>query len=139
MAAQGVEGPHCRSCSSRVVAASSAAGISKCALPSYLVSWSKKPARSTLISSGGPISTRPSGCCRTATSTARPGTACSMGDAAHFPQDRGHGAGDAGKIAEASRQLGHASKEVTLSYYIAKPRLAPDVTDVLDTLGPRRG
>ena len=46
--------------------------------------------------------------------------------------------GDAGKIMEASRQLGHASEEVTLSYYIAKPKLAPDVTDVLETLGPRR-
>jgi hypothetical protein len=43
--------------------------------------------------------------------------------------------GDAGKIAEASRQLGHASEEVTLSYYIAKPKLAPDVTAVLETLG----
>ena len=47
--------------------------------------------------------------------------------------------GDAGKVTEASRQLGHATEEVTLSYYIAKPKLAPDVTDVLETLGPRRG
>jgi integrase len=45
---------------------------------------------------------------------------------------------DAGKTKEASRQLGHASEEVTKAYYIAKPKLAPDVTDVLDTLGPRR-
>ncbi|MFG1995313.1 tyrosine-type recombinase/integrase [Actinoplanes sp. NPDC048988] len=45
--------------------------------------------------------------------------------------------GDAGKAEEASRQLGHASEEVTKAYYIAKPRLAPDVTDVLDSLGPR--
>jgi integrase len=45
---------------------------------------------------------------------------------------------DAGKTREASRQLGHANEEVTKAYYIAKPRLAPDVTDVLGTLGPRR-
>ncbi|GIM92980.1 MULTISPECIES: tyrosine-type recombinase/integrase [Paractinoplanes] len=42
------------------------------------------------------------------------------------------------KTKEASLQLGHASEEVTKVYYIAKPQLAPDVTDVLDTLGPRR-
>ncbi|MFI1996318.1 tyrosine-type recombinase/integrase [Actinoplanes sp. NPDC020271] len=46
--------------------------------------------------------------------------------------------GDAGKTQEASRQLGHASEEVTKAYYIAKPKLAPDVTDVLDTLGRRK-
>jgi integrase len=45
---------------------------------------------------------------------------------------------DAGKTKEASRRLGHASEEVTKAYYITKPKLAPDVTDVLDTLGPRR-
>ncbi|BEL01827.1 hypothetical protein Q0Z83_000180 [Actinoplanes sichuanensis] len=44
---------------------------------------------------------------------------------------------DAGKTKEASRQLGHASEEVTKAYYIAKPKLVPDVTDVLDALGPR--
>ncbi|MFI5937852.1 tyrosine-type recombinase/integrase [Actinoplanes sp. NPDC051494] len=45
--------------------------------------------------------------------------------------------GDAGKAEEASRQLGHASEEVTRAYYIAKPSLAPDVTEVLNSLGPR--
>ncbi|MEU4157877.1 site-specific integrase [Actinoplanes sp. NPDC026670] len=45
---------------------------------------------------------------------------------------------DAGKTKEASRQLGHASEEVTKAYYIAKPKLVPDVTDILNTLGPRQ-
>jgi integrase len=35
----------------------------------------------------------------------------------------------------AAAQLGHASEEVTDTYYIAKPVLAPDVSDILEQLG----
>ena len=38
----------------------------------------------------------------------------------------------------AAAQLGHASEEVTDTYYIAKPVLAPDVSDILEQLGDRR-
>jgi integrase len=34
----------------------------------------------------------------------------------------------------ASRQLGHATEEVTNTYYIEKAKLAPDVSDVLQML-----
>jgi len=39
----------------------------------------------------------------------------------------------------AAAQLGHASKEVTDTYYIAKPVLAPDVSEILEQLGTDRG
>jgi integrase len=35
----------------------------------------------------------------------------------------------------AAAQLGHASEQVTDTYYIAKPVLAPDVSDILEQLG----
>jgi integrase len=35
----------------------------------------------------------------------------------------------------AAAQLGHASEEVTDTYYIAKPVLAPDVSEILEQLG----
>ncbi|RZU48822.1 site-specific recombinase XerD [Krasilnikovia cinnamomea] len=35
----------------------------------------------------------------------------------------------------AAAQLGHASEEITTTYYIAKPALAPDVSDILQQLG----
>ncbi|MGA5305933.1 tyrosine-type recombinase/integrase [Nucisporomicrobium flavum] len=35
----------------------------------------------------------------------------------------------------AAAQLGHASEEITHTYYIAKPALAPDVSDILQQLG----
>jgi integrase len=35
----------------------------------------------------------------------------------------------------AAAQLGHASEDVTDTYYIAKPVLAPDVSDILEQLG----
>jgi integrase len=38
-------------------------------------------------------------------------------------------------IKSAAAQLGHASEEVTDTYYIAKPILAPDVSDILEQLG----
>lgn len=39
---------------------------------------------------------------------------------------------------EATAQLGHSTEEVTKMYYIAKPAMAPDVSDVLQRLGPAR-
>jgi hypothetical protein len=39
----------------------------------------------------------------------------------------------------AAAQLGHASQEVTDKYYIAKPVLAPDVSEILQQLGFDRG
>jgi integrase len=39
----------------------------------------------------------------------------------------------------AAAQLGHASEEVTDTYYVAKPVLAPDVSDILEQLGADRG
>ncbi|MET8149133.1 tyrosine-type recombinase/integrase [Actinoplanes sp. NPDC049668] len=36
----------------------------------------------------------------------------------------------------ATIQLGHGSEEVTKTYYIVKPAIAPDVTRILNTLGP---
>jgi integrase len=38
----------------------------------------------------------------------------------------------------AAAQLGHASEEVTNTYYIAKPALAPDVSDILEQLSAGR-
>ncbi|QSB17551.1 site-specific integrase [Natronosporangium hydrolyticum] len=38
----------------------------------------------------------------------------------------------------AAAQLGHASEEVTNTYYIAKPALAPDVSDILEQLSAER-
>ena len=38
----------------------------------------------------------------------------------------------------AAAQLGHASEEITDTYYIAKPVLAPDVSDILEQLGADR-
>ncbi len=38
----------------------------------------------------------------------------------------------------AAAQLGHASENVTNTYYIAKPALAPDVSDILEQLGASR-
>ncbi|MBT8225135.1 MAG: site-specific integrase [Dactylosporangium sp.] len=38
----------------------------------------------------------------------------------------------------AAAQLGHASEEITNTYYIAKPVLAPDVSDILERLGADR-
>ena len=35
----------------------------------------------------------------------------------------------------AAAQLGHSSEEVTDTYYIAKPVIAPDVSDILEQLG----
>jgi integrase len=35
----------------------------------------------------------------------------------------------------AAAQLGHASEEITNTYYIAKPVLAPDVSEILEQLG----
>ncbi len=35
----------------------------------------------------------------------------------------------------AAAQLGHASEDVTSTYYIAKPALAPDVSEILERLG----
>lgn len=35
----------------------------------------------------------------------------------------------------AARQLGHASEEVTTTYYVEKPQLAPDSSDLLEILG----
>jgi integrase len=43
-----------------------------------------------------------------------------------------------GKTGAATLQLGHSNEDVTKEYYIAKATVAPDVTDVLDTLGPGR-
>jgi integrase len=34
----------------------------------------------------------------------------------------------------AAAQLGHTSEEITNTYYIAKPALAPDVSDILQQL-----
>jgi integrase len=39
----------------------------------------------------------------------------------------------------AAAQLGHASEDITDTYYIAKPILAPDVSDILEQLGANRG
>src|SRR5439155_26927395 len=39
----------------------------------------------------------------------------------------------------AAAQLGHASEQVTDTYYIAKPVLAPDVSDILEQLGADHG
>jgi integrase len=39
----------------------------------------------------------------------------------------------------AAAQLGHASEEVTDTYYIAKPVLAPDVSEILEQLGADQG
>lgn len=39
----------------------------------------------------------------------------------------------------AAAQLGHASEEVTDTYYVAKPVLAPDVSEILEQLGADRG
>lgn len=39
----------------------------------------------------------------------------------------------------AAAQLGHASEEVTDTYYIAKPVQAPDVSEILEQLGADRG
>jgi integrase len=39
----------------------------------------------------------------------------------------------------AAAQLGHSSEEVTDTYYIAKPVLAPDVSDILEQLGTDQG
>jgi integrase len=36
---------------------------------------------------------------------------------------------------KAAALLGHASEDVTDTYYIAKPVLAPDVSDILEQLG----
>ena len=41
-----------------------------------------------------------------------------------------------GKAEAATPQLGHANEEVTKDYYIAKATTAPDVTEVLEKLGP---
>lgn len=38
----------------------------------------------------------------------------------------------------AAAQLGHASEDVTTTYYIAKPALAPDVSEILEQLGSDR-
>ncbi|MBN1172882.1 MAG: integrase [Micromonosporaceae bacterium] len=35
----------------------------------------------------------------------------------------------------AAAQLGHANQDITDTYYIAKPALAPDVSDILQQLG----
>ena len=43
-----------------------------------------------------------------------------------------------GKTEAATLQLGHSNEDVTKEYYIAKAAIAPDVTDVLNTLGPGR-
>jgi hypothetical protein len=37
------------------------------------------------------------------------------------------------------RECGHASEQVTDTYYIAKPVLAPDVSNILEQLGADRG
>jgi integrase len=39
----------------------------------------------------------------------------------------------------AAAQLGHASEQVTDTYYIAKPVLAPDVSEILEQLGAGQG
>ena len=39
----------------------------------------------------------------------------------------------------AAAQLGHACEQITDAYYIAKPVLAPDVSDILEQLGADRG
>ena len=39
----------------------------------------------------------------------------------------------------AAAQLGHASEQITDAYYIAKPVLASDVSDILEQLGADRG
>jgi integrase len=36
----------------------------------------------------------------------------------------------------AAAQLGHKNEEITTTYYIQKAQVAPDVSSVLDTLGP---
>jgi hypothetical protein len=38
----------------------------------------------------------------------------------------------------AAAQLGHASEEVTDTYYVAKPVLAPDVSEILEQLSADR-
>ncbi len=38
----------------------------------------------------------------------------------------------------AAAQLGHSSEDVTTTYYIAKPAVAPDVSDILEQLGSDR-
>jgi integrase len=43
-----------------------------------------------------------------------------------------------GKGDAATLQLGHSNEEVTKEYYIVKATAAPDVTDILDKLGPHR-
>lgn len=43
-----------------------------------------------------------------------------------------------GKRDAATLQLGHSNEDVTEEYYIVKATAAPDVTDVLDKLGPSR-
>jgi integrase len=43
-----------------------------------------------------------------------------------------------GKRDAATLQLGHSNEDVTEQYYIVKATAAPDVTDVLDKLGPHR-
>jgi integrase len=35
----------------------------------------------------------------------------------------------------AAAQLGHTSEEITNTYYIEKPAVAPDVADILQQLG----
>jgi hypothetical protein len=37
-------------------------------------------------------------------------------------------------IFRVTSRLGHASEEITNAYYIAKPALAPDVSDILEQL-----
>jgi integrase len=38
-------------------------------------------------------------------------------------------------VSSAAAQLGHASEEVTNTYYVVKPVLAPDVSAILEQLG----
>lgn len=43
---------------------------------------------------------------------------------------------DEGETKAATQQLGHSNEDVTKKYYIVKPTTAPDVTHILDALGP---
>lgn len=43
-----------------------------------------------------------------------------------------------GRGPEATAQLGHSTEDVTKTYYIAKPATAPDVSDILERLGPAK-
>jgi integrase len=36
----------------------------------------------------------------------------------------------------AAGQLGHATEEITTTYYVQKPQVAPDSSDLLEKLGP---